>query len=65
MKPFYSNLSNSQKQKKYFNRFYKVRNSNMAAWCLRHIKILKHAGLGGKSRLLEKGHVQWNRKGRW
>ncbi|RMG63634.1 MAG: hypothetical protein D6715_10980 [Calditrichaeota bacterium] len=34
-------------------------------WNRLHARILKHAGLGGKSHSFERGHVTWNRKGRW
>ncbi len=34
-------------------------------WNQMHAKILKHAGLGGKNHSFERGHVSWNRKGRW
>lgn len=36
-----------------------------SSWSSLHNKILKHAGVGGKSHSLERGHVFWNRKGRW
>ncbi len=35
------------------------------AWSMQHMKILRHAGVGGKNHTFEKGHVFWNRKGRW
>jgi hypothetical protein len=65
MKYFYRNLFNTSTKKIIFNRLLRVDNAPRGAWSLRHIKILKHAGLGGKKHLLVKGHVQWNRKGRW
>ncbi|NOX37443.1 MAG: hypothetical protein GXO78_07895 [Calditrichaeota bacterium] len=37
----------------------------MQTWSVQHMKILRHAGLGGKNHTFEKGHVYWNRKGRW
>jgi len=34
-------------------------------WYELHNKLLKHAGVGGKGHSFERGHVPWNRKGRW
>jgi hypothetical protein len=65
MKQFYKELNNPQKEKRFFYRFYRIGKDSIAAWYNRHNKLLKHAGVGGKSHLLEKGHIQWNRKGRW
>ena len=36
-----------------------------SAWPTHHINVLIHSGLGGKNHLMEKGHINWNRKGRW
>ena len=65
MKYFYRSLFSTPTNKRFFYRLVRVGNTRQGAWSLRHIKILKHAGLGGKNHLLVKGHVQWNRKGRW
>ncbi len=65
MKLFYKNLFDPEKEKRCFYRLSTFGKVNMTAWYRRHMKILKHAGLGGRNHLLEKGHVQWNRKGRW
>jgi hypothetical protein len=65
MKLFYKSLFNPEKEKRFFYRLSKADRHSMAACYRRHIKVLKHVGLGGKRHLLEKGHVQWNRKGRW
>lgn len=65
MKPFYKETSEATKNKQFFYRFYRVSKQKISTWYNRHSKILRHAGLGGKNHLLEKGHVSWNRKGRW
>jgi hypothetical protein len=65
MKLFYKNLFNSEKEKRFSYRLSKMGRHSMSAWYRRHMKVLKHAGLGGKRHVLEKGHIQWNRKGRW
>jgi hypothetical protein len=65
MKFFYKQLFDPEKEKRFFYRFYRIGKDTLSAWYQRHSKTLKHAGVGGKNHLLEKGHVQWNRKGRW
>ncbi|MBN2365490.1 MAG: hypothetical protein EH225_05810 [Calditrichaeota bacterium] len=65
MKHFYKDLINSKQEKKFLYRFYRESKSSLSSWYRIHSKILRHSGLGGKSHVLEKGHVQWNRKGRW
>lgn len=52
-------------RKRFYYRFLHYSKDIASAWYRRHNKILKHAGLGGKNHLLKKGHVRWNRKGRW
>jgi hypothetical protein len=65
MKFFYKEVSDSKKSKQFFYRFYRVGRQKISTWYNRHTKTLRHVGLGGKNHLLEKGHVSWNRKGRW
>jgi hypothetical protein len=65
MKLFYKELFDPEKEKRFFYRFYRIGKDTLSAWYQRHSKTLKHAGVGGKNHLLEKGHVHWNRKGRW
>ncbi len=65
MKQFYKQLFDPGKQKRFFFRFFRAGKDRLAAWSEHHQKILKHAGLGGKSHVIEKGRGQWNRKGRW
>lgn len=65
MRQFYKQLFDPEKQKRFFFRFFRVGKNTFSAWYQHHNKILKHAGLGGKSHLLEGNRGQWNRKGRW
>jgi len=65
MKFYYKKLNPINKRTVFRNRFYKFGKNLLSAWGNRHIKILIHAEVGGKSHLMEKGHVNWNRKGRW
>jgi len=60
---FFKTLNSSTKRS--FYNWLKRSKFFSAAWYIRHAKILKHAGLGGKSHTMEKGHITWNRKGRW
>jgi len=65
MKMFYKMLFNPEKEKRFFYRIYKMKKTTLSAWYRRHTQNLKHAGLGGKNHIIGKGHVPWNRKGRW
>jgi len=62
---FYKKLDDSANEKRFYYRLYRMGKDMVVSWYQRHNRIIKHAGFGGKSHLLEKGHVQWNRKGRW
>jgi hypothetical protein len=65
MKQFYKDLFDSTKNKRFFYRLLRSGRTDLSILYQRHSKILKHAGLGGKSHVMGKGHVSWNRKGRW
>lgn len=65
MGSFYKGVPEPGPQKNFYQRFYCFGKNLLSAWYQRQARILKRAGLGGKKHLFEKGHVQWNRKGRW
>ena len=65
MKLFYKELADPTRKKRFFYRIFKKSRWDLSNLYRRHNKILKHAGLGGKSHVIGKGHVPWNRKGRW
>ncbi len=65
MKLFYKQLYQANQNRRHYYRFFKYGKEMLSAWYERHSKIFKRTGSGGKNHLLEKGHVQWNRKGRW
>ncbi len=65
MKLFFKGFDDSGKNKRFYYRIFNMGKNVFNSWTFRHTKILKHAGSGGKNHSLEKGHVFWNRKGRW
>jgi hypothetical protein len=65
MKLFYKELFDPTKNKRFFYRLLSTGRRDLSILYQRHSKILKHAGLGGKSHVIGKGHIPWNRKGRW
>ena len=65
MKLFYKDLSDPTKNKRFFYRMLRAGRTDLSILFQRHSKILMHAGLGGKSHVFGKGHISWNRKGRW
>lgn len=62
---FFKNPLRHPPHKRFYYKLYKSGKTMMSAWYERHAKTLRYAGLGGKSHSMEKGHVTWNRKGRW
>lgn len=62
---FFRNIKNDDRNKRFFYRFFRRGKDIASAWYERHVKSLRIAGFGGKTHTLEKGHVNWNRKGRW
>ncbi len=65
MGPFYKGLLKSAGNSRFYKNFLLARRSVLNFWYLHHNKILKHAVFGGKQHAFERGHVAWNRKGRW
>lgn len=65
MVAFYRNLDRSNQNRRFINDIQRLKKAVFLAWDQRQLRKLAPPGAGSKSHIFAKGHVQWNRKGRW
>ncbi|HFE65411.1 MAG TPA: hypothetical protein ENK14_13505 [Caldithrix sp.] len=65
MVAFYKNIDHFNQDKKIVSNLRRLKKTILLAWDHRQLRKLVPPGAGSKSHVFAKGHVQWNRKGRW